>query len=92
MWLPTSLYERVPQFWLLLGLLFMITGLYLGLEYNMAFLYVGVGAACILWGVAVVVWRHRFRTTPLSRTSAGTPDGVPGQYDTEDTVDEPRES
>jgi hypothetical protein len=92
MWLPTSLYERVPQFWLLLGLLFMITGLYLGLEYNMAFLYVGVGAACMLWGVAVVVWRQRFRATPLSRASAGTSDGVPGQYDTEDAIDEPRES
>lgn len=87
MWLPTSLYERVPQFWLLLGVLFMITGLYLGIEYHMAFLYVGVGAACVLWGVAVVVWRHRFRTTPLSRTSAGTPDRVPGQYDAEDAVD-----
>jgi hypothetical protein len=68
MWLPTPLYERVPQFWLLLGLLFMIAGLYLGIEYNIAFLYVGVGAACVLWGIAVIVWRRRFRTEPLSQT------------------------
>ena len=92
MWLPTPLYERVPQFWLLLGLLFMITGLYLGFEYHMAFLYVGVGAACVLWGVAVVVWRHRFRTTPLSGTTSVAADGMPGQHDAEDAVDETRES
>jgi hypothetical protein len=92
MWLPTPLYERVPQFWLLLGLLFMITGLYLGFEYHMAFLYVGVGGACVLWSVAVIVWRHRYRTTPLSRTTAMSADGMPGQHDAEDAVNETSES
>ena len=88
MWLPTPLYERVPQFWLALGLLFMVTGLYLGFEYHMAFLYVGVGAACVLWGIAVVAWRHRYRSSALSRTTAFAVNGVPGQHDAEDAVDE----
>lgn len=92
MWLPTPLYERVPQFWLLLGLLFMIAGLYLGIEYNSAFLYVGVGAACVLWGAAVVAWRRRYRSIPLSGTTTITPVGVPGQDNAEDAIDKTGES
>lgn len=92
MWLPTPLYERVPQFWLALGLLFMVTGMYLGFEYHVAFLYVGVGAACVLWGVAVVVWRHRYRTTPLSGTSAISADGMPRQHDAENAINESGET
>lgn len=87
MWLPTSVYERVPQFWLVLGLLFMVSGLYLGTEYHMAFLYVGVGAACVLWGVAVAVWRRRFRTDELTRTVAFLVDAVPTQNDAEDSTE-----
>jgi hypothetical protein len=92
MWLPTPLYERVPQFWLLLGLLFMISGLYLGLEYNMAFLYVGVGAACVLWGAAVVAWRRRYRSMPLSQTPTFAADRLPGQDHAEDAVDKSGDS
>jgi hypothetical protein len=81
MWLPTSVYERVPQFWLVLGLLFMVSGLYLGTEYHMAFLYVGVGVACFLWGVAIAVWRRRFRSDPLSQTVVTTVDEIRGKDD-----------
>lgn len=86
MWLPTSVYERVPQFWLVLGLLFMVSGLYLGTEYHMAFLYVGVGAACVLWGVAIAVWRRRFRSDPLAQTVAISVDEIKAQANSDDTA------
>ena len=48
MWLPTPIYERIPHFWLLLGLLFMSSGLYLGFEYDWSMFYYVVGVACCL--------------------------------------------
>jgi hypothetical protein len=48
MWIPTPIYERIPQFWLLLGLLFMSSGLYLGFDYDWSKFYYVVGVACCL--------------------------------------------
>lgn len=48
MWIPTSIYERLPQAWLLLGLLFMSSGLYLGFDYSWSLFYYVVGVACCL--------------------------------------------
>lgn len=53
MWLPTPIYERVPQFWLLLGLLFMSSGTYLGFDYSLSFVYFGVGFVCCFWSLWV---------------------------------------
>jgi len=65
MWLPTPIYERVPQFWLLLGLLFMSSGTYLGFDYKLSFVYFAVGLVCIVWSVAVYVRRARYRSKPV---------------------------
>ena len=59
MLLPTSIYERVPQFWLLLGLLFMSSGAYVGFEYSVSFLYFGVGLFSCVWSLYVYVLRSR---------------------------------
>jgi len=67
MWLPTPLYERIPQFWLLLGLLFMSSGTYLGFDYSLSFVYFAVGIACVIWSVAVFVKRSRYRTEPTRK-------------------------
>lgn len=67
MWLPTPIYERVPQFWLLLGLLFMTSGTYLGFEYTLSFAYFGVGGVCVVWSVMVFVKRARFRNDPVRK-------------------------
>ncbi len=48
MWIPTPIYERLPQFWLLLGIVFMSSGLYLGFEYSWSYFYFGVGIFCCL--------------------------------------------
>ncbi len=67
MWLPTPLYERVPQFWLLLGLLFMSSGTYLGFDYALSFAYFGVGFACFIWSGTVFVRRSRYRSDPTRK-------------------------
>jgi hypothetical protein len=61
MWLPTPIYERIPQFWLLLGLLFMSSGTYLGFDYSLSFVYFGVGFACCAWSIAIFSKRLRSR-------------------------------
>ena len=61
MWLPTPIYERIPQFLFLLGLLFMSSGTYLGFDYQWSFFYFGVGFACSFWGIWIFVMRNRAR-------------------------------
>jgi hypothetical protein len=68
MWLPAPVYERIPQFWLLLGLLFMSSGTYLGFDYAFSFVYFGVGFACVSWGACVFLLRLRHRKNKTSVT------------------------
>lgn len=65
MWLPTPIYERVPQFWFLLGLLFISSGVYLGFDYRLSFAYLFVGAICIVWSFVILVRRSHFRNKPI---------------------------
>ena len=61
MWIPTPIYERIPQFWLLLGLLFMSAGTYLGFDYKLSFLYFGVGFVCCIWSLWIFTMRLKHR-------------------------------
>jgi hypothetical protein len=61
MWLPTPVYKRIPQFWFLIGLLFMANGLYLGLDIPVSFGYIAVGFVCCFYGVGVAVFRIKYR-------------------------------
>jgi len=70
MWLPSTIYERLPQFYVLVGLLFMTDGLYLGFDRFYAFYYVGLGFACFFYGIGLLVVRRRFR-----RVRSGADDG-----------------
>ncbi len=84
MWLPASIYERIPKFWLVLGLLFIGSAWYLGTEYRLAYLYISVGAACVLRGLAVAFWRRRFRSDSSSETIAMSVDEIKGQAEPDD--------
>ena len=64
MYIPTPIYERVPQFWLLLGLLFMSSGTYLGFDYSLSFLYFAVGFVCCAWSTKIFVMRAHYRNAP----------------------------
>jgi len=57
MWLPTPIYERTPQLWLLMALLFLVLGLYIGFGYKLTYFYVLLGVACGVRGAQV--WRLR---------------------------------
>ena len=61
MHLPSNLYERAPHYWLFTGLLLVVVGIYLGIQVDAKFLFVGVtlGVASCLWGVRVFLYRAR---------------------------------
>lgn len=61
MWLPTPIYERIPQFWFLLGLLFITAGLYLGIESVLILWFTGIGFLCCMYGVGVFFVRLGYR-------------------------------
>jgi hypothetical protein len=61
MWLPTPVYERIPQFWFLMGLLFIANGLYLGIDFAISLGYVAVGFILCAYGVGVALVRVRHR-------------------------------
>jgi len=64
MWLPTPVYERLPQFWMLLGLLFMSLGTRLGFEFSLSFLYFAVGFVCVGQSFCISVMRAISRRNP----------------------------
>ncbi len=57
MWIPTPIYERLPQFWLLLGIVFMSSGLYLGFDYAWSHFYFVVGIGCCLKSMWIFTMR-----------------------------------
>ena len=61
MWIPTPIYERIPQFYVLIGLLFMSSGLYLGFDFKLTFVYLGTGIFCFVWGLRIFLMRLVYR-------------------------------
>ena len=47
------------MFWLLLGLLFIATGIFLGFDYSATFIYLAIGTICIFWSFCMVALRPR---------------------------------
>lgn len=62
MWIPTPIYERIPQFMLLIGVVFIASAIYLGFSYSMSYFYFGVGVSCCFWGLVVLVTRQHHRS------------------------------
>ncbi|MBT8107056.1 MAG: hypothetical protein KJP17_02390 [Gammaproteobacteria bacterium] len=70
--LISDIFERLPQVWVLLGLLFIATGLYLGFDYSLVFIYLGIGLVCFVYGVVLFFFLlrekpRRSNVSPLSR-------------------------
>lgn len=61
MWLPTPVYERIPQFWFLMGLLFIANGLYLGIDFAISLVYIAVGILCCAFGMGIGLIRMSHR-------------------------------
>ena len=77
MWLPSQFYEKNVNYWLLLGLLFIVVGSFLGLQVAINYLYFGVvvGLGCCLWSVRVFTARakHRRPRSPDESEQAAEP-------------------
>jgi hypothetical protein len=67
MWIPTPIYERIPQCLVLLGLLFISSGFYLGFDFELSFVYFGTGVFCLAWGVGIFIVRRSYRTGPQAQ-------------------------
>jgi len=61
MWLPTPIYERLPHFLLLVGLVFMSTVMYLGIDHPQTPIYFGAGFFSCLWSLFIFELRLRHR-------------------------------
>lgn len=53
MWLAKSVFGRIPQFYFLVGLLFVAGGLYLGFYFKLAFFYIGFGLINCAFGIGM---------------------------------------
>ncbi len=70
--LTSDIVERLPQAWVLVGLLIISTGLYLGFDSPVVFVYLGIGILGSVYGLALFALRlldgpKRSDTRPLSR-------------------------
>ena len=75
MWLPTPVYERIPQFWFLMGLLFVANGLYLGIDFVISLAYIAVGFVSCAYGVGIALIRMRNRKgRPTNDTPIASPE------------------
>lgn len=63
MWIPKTFYDRAPQYWMLVGMLLIVLGIYLGLEMHPLFFVIGflIGLASVLWGFRVYDKRRHER-------------------------------
>ena len=61
MWLPTPFYDRAPHYWLFIGALLAIVGVYLGFEGDRGFMVFGLvtGFASCAWGGRIFLRRAR---------------------------------
>ena len=59
MQIRADIFERAPMVWLLLGLLLISGGLYLGFDHGLSFVYMLVGIFCALYGPLLYVFKKR---------------------------------
>lgn len=71
MWLPTPIYERTPQLWLLIAVLFVVLGAYIGFDYALTYCYMLLGIICGVCGFHV--WRMRVN---FRRVASGEPEAA----------------
>lgn len=72
MYLHNTLYEKAPHYWIFIGVLLMILGVYLGIEMSSTFLFTGVtlGLASCAWGARILTRRSRRSNDENTATSA----------------------
>ena len=71
MWLPTPIYERTPQLWLLMAALFVVLALYIGFDYTLTYFYVLLGVICGVRGVHILQMRKTYRRANSGQAETG---------------------
>ena len=71
MWLPTPIYESTPHLWLLMAVLFVVLGLYIGFAYPLTYFYVLLGLVCAVRGFQVWQMRRKFRLATAADAEPG---------------------
>ena len=84
MWLPIPIYERMPQVWLLLGLMLMYSGIYLTFDYTLSYLYSGAGLICFTWSTWI------FSRRVVGRKKAAAQASVPPPAATDAQTEQPQ--
>lgn len=72
MWLPESIYEKIPQFWFFAGLFFIFASLYLGFAFDSTIWYLILGVVCGLCGIGIFTMRQRYRQKSGSTDRSAT--------------------
>lgn len=80
MWLPTPIYERTPQLWLLMAVLFVVLGSYIGFAYPLTYFYVLLGIVCAVRGAQVLRMRKSYRVAQAERGTDDTLIEAAGNY------------
>ena len=77
MWLPEGVYERVPQLWLLMGVLFVAFGLYIGFAYNLIYMYLALGGICLVRSIWCFKMRRQNRNDEKSSNKSQSDNAHP---------------
>lgn len=71
MWLPTPIYERTPQLWLLMAVSFVGLALYIGFAYKLTILYLALGGFCAFRGLQIIAMRRKYRDVESAEAALG---------------------
>lgn len=78
MWLAKSVFGRIPQFYFLVGLLFVADGLYLGFDFKLAFYYIGFGLINCAFAIGMFMVSMQNRLARPAVHAAISAGDVPG--------------
>lgn len=59
MYIPKDFYERAPYYWMVLGVLLILVGTYLGSNVDRIFYYIGIGGGAFACGWGLRVFQQR---------------------------------
>ena len=84
MLLSDGVYKRIPQFWLVIGFVFLFLGLSVGSDYRYFPAYIGFGFLCVARGIWI--YQARWKVSHKNRLSiARSPRVVQHDNSTEST-------
>ena len=62
MFISKNFYERAPYYWMIVGVLLVILGTYLGASLNPFYYFLGIGGGAVTCGWGLWVFRKRLET------------------------------